>query len=67
MEELKTLLDKGVLMEDDFIQTYMSVIKDEGFSQYFMEKEKLAKELLQTLIDESTGHKKTLENIINNL
>ncbi len=63
MIDLKTLLDKGVAYEDDFIETYLNVIKDEGFLQYFPDQEK-AKNSLQLLIDESKEHKKTLENII---
>ncbi len=66
MLDLKTLLDKGVGYEDDFIKTYLGVVKDEGFLQYFPDQEK-AKASLQTLIDESTEHKKTLENIIADL
>ncbi len=62
--DIKTLIDKGLKMEDEFIQTYMSVIKDEGFSSFFESNEPQAKEILQTLIDESTEHKASLEEIL---
>lgn len=64
MKKLKGLLFDGLKMEEDFIILYMKVIKDEGFLQYFPDQNK-AKQLLQTLIDESKWHKKALEEIIN--
>lgn len=67
MEELKTLLDKGVSFEDEFIETYMKVIRDEGFLQNFGEHQEEAKKILDVLIKESDEHKKLLLNIMNNL
>jgi rubrerythrin len=64
MQKLKGLLFDGLKMEEDFITLYLKVIKDEGFLQYFPDQNK-AKQLLQTLINESKWHKKTLEEIIN--
>ncbi|MBD3360110.1 MAG: hypothetical protein GF365_05400 [Candidatus Buchananbacteria bacterium] len=64
MQKLKGLLFDGLKMEEDFITLYLKVIKDEGFLQYFPDQGK-AKQLLQTLINESNWHKKTLEEIIN--
>ncbi len=64
MQKLQGLLFDGLKMEEEFITFYLKVIKDEGFLQYFADQEK-AKKLLQTLIDESKWHKKTLEEIIN--
>ena len=66
MTELKKILEDGVQMEDDFIETYMAVLKDEGFVEYFSDKEK-ARQLLQKLLNESQDHKQTLEKIINKI
>lgn len=67
MKDLKKIIEQGIELEDDFIKTYMSVIKDEGFAQYFETNQAKAEELLQTLITQSTGHKAILENILKNL
>ena len=62
MDKLKKLIEEGILLEEEFILLYMKVIKDEGFIQYFPNQNK-AKELLQTLIDQSTWHQDTLNKI----
>ncbi len=67
MKDLKTIIEKGIELEDDFIKTYMSVIKDEGFAQYFEANQAKAEELLQTLINQSTGHKESLEKVLKTL
>lgn len=66
MQTLKSLLLDGIKMEDEFIQSYFSVIKDADFSQYFTD-ESRAREILETLIEESKWHKKTLEEIVNKI
>lgn len=63
MEKLKEQLIDGIQIEEEFITTYMSVIKDEGFLQYFPDQKK-TKELLEVLITESTWHKNALEEIL---
>lgn len=65
MADLKKIIEQGVELEDDFIKTYMAVIKDEGFAQYFETNQDQAVDLLQTLIKESTWHKDQLEKILN--
>ena len=67
MKDLKNILDHGIELEDEFITTYMSVIKDEGFAQYFEGDQTKAEELLQKLITESTWHKETLEKLLKTL
>ena len=63
MDELKNLIEKAIKNEEDFIESYLNLAKDEGFEN---NREK-AKDLLDVLIEESKEHKKTLEEIINNL
>lgn len=67
MEELKDLIEKGIVYEDDFIALYLKVVKDEGFMAYFENKRHEAEGLLNVLISESQEHKQTLENIIKNV
>ncbi len=67
MKDLKNVISNGIEMEDDFIKTYMAVIKDEGFAQYFDTNQGKAEEMLQTLIKESTWHKQVLEDILKTL
>jgi len=67
MDELKNLLDKGLKLEDEFIQHYMEVLNDPSFSQYFENNQLEAKNIITKLLKESTDHKKNLENILNSL
>ena len=65
MKELKQLIEEGIIIEDDFIETYMNVVKDElslGFLD--AEKQKILKEKLEYMIKESREHKQILENVI---
>lgn len=67
MDELKILLDQAIRYEDEFIETYLKLIRDEGFMLVFGDKQEQAKEKLNILIEESRGHKQALDIIINNL
>lgn len=67
MQELKELIDRGIIYEDNFIKTYMSLIKDEEFLKYYGNQKEEAKKLLNKLIKESEGHKISLENIMKHL
>ena len=65
---LADLIKKGIVYEDDFIELYMKLIKDEGFLEIFPETARgEVKGHLEFLIKESSEHKNILENIINNL
>lgn len=67
-EALVGLIKKGIVYEDDFIEMYMKLIRDEGFLEVFPESARAeAKSHLNFLVDESTGHKNILEIIINSL
>ncbi|MDQ7814981.1 MAG: hypothetical protein RDU25_04230 [Patescibacteria group bacterium] len=66
LTHMKDLIRQGVVYEEDFITTYFKVVHDEGFMKYFGEHEKEAGELLNTMIQESTGHKNVLNNILEN-
>ncbi|MBI5071290.1 hypothetical protein HZB93_00085 [Candidatus Falkowbacteria bacterium] len=65
---VENLIKQGIIYEDDFITLYMELIRDEGFMEIFSETDrKEVKKYLEILIAQSSGHKKVLENIINNL
>lgn len=63
METLKQLVDAGILYEDQFIEMYFKLLRDEGFMSFFGIKEEDARKLLTVLIDESKGHKADLEQL----
>lgn len=65
--ELKALLQTGVVYEEQFVDTYFHVIRDEGFMDNFGANKEEANRLLTTMIDESKGHKTLLENVLANL
>jgi len=67
MENLKELIKKGIIYEDEFILKYMNLIKDQGLLNHFGSRKKQAEELLNRLVKDSTRHKETLEKIISNL
>lgn len=65
---LENLIKKGIVYEDDFVELYMKLIKDEGFLEIFPAAARgEVKSHLEFLIKESSEHKNILENIINNL
>lgn len=65
---LENLIKRGIVYEDDFIVLYMKLIKDEGFLEIFPEAAREeVKKYMEVLIAQSSGHKKVLENIVNNL
>jgi len=66
-DDLKELIKKGIIYEDEFMELYLKLIRDEGFMEFFGAEQTKAKQLLNVLISESQEHKATLENIINNL
>lgn len=66
--ELKVLIQKGLIYEDDFIEMYLKMIRDEGFMEYFPEAGRaFAREKIEYLIKESIEHKEILEKINNEL
>ena len=67
MEEMRHLINSGIKYEDEFIDLYMKVIRDEGFLYLFGSNQAKAKELLSQLIQESNEHKQILEKIISQL
>lgn len=65
--ELRDLLAHGVKFEDEFIETYMKFLRDEGFMLLFGQRQTEAKQVMDSLISESQFHKTSLETIIANL
>jgi len=62
-EEIQVLVEQGILYEEEFIVTYMNLLKENGFPALFGEKWEEAKQMLDVLIDESEDHKKALESV----
>jgi len=60
---LKEDIEKGILMEDEFVDTYYNLIRNEGYMHYFGGYEKQAHDLLHKMIEESKAHKIALLNI----
>ena len=68
IQEIKSLIQKGVVLEEEFVLLYMKMIRDEGFMEFFPESGRgKAEESLDLLIKESAGHKQVLEKIISEL
>lgn len=62
--QLHDLIQQGIVYEDDFINTYYTMLRNEGYMHVFGGYEKQAHDLLFTMIQESKGHKASLENIL---
>ncbi len=65
-EDLKLLkeeIDKGILMEDEFVVTYFNLLRNEGYMHTFGGYEKQANDLLHQMIEESKYHKQALVDI----
>lgn len=67
LERIMSLLKQGVLYEEEFVEVYFKVIRDEGFMDNFGVHKEEARQLLTTMIEESKGHKILLENVMANL
>ncbi len=65
-QKIKELMHKMISQEEEFIITYMNLLKEEEFAQIF-EQEEEARKYIQTLITESTRHKKDFEDILNKI
>ncbi|MFH1078203.1 MAG: hypothetical protein V1745_02905 [Patescibacteria group bacterium] len=63
MPDLQSLVDQGILIEDQFIDIYMKVLRDEGYMETFGSHQDEARELLATLIGESRTHRTGLERL----
>ncbi|MFA5185707.1 MAG: hypothetical protein WC551_04420 [Patescibacteria group bacterium] len=67
LEKITSLIKQGILYEEEFVEVYFKVIRDEGFMENFGENKEEARQLLTTMIEESRGHKNLLENVMANL
>jgi len=63
MSNLKSVVDQGIIYEDQFIETYLKVIRDEGFMELFGTNQDEARTLLTKMIEESGKHKEELEQL----
>jgi hypothetical protein len=66
-EQVRELVQAGIMYEEQFVEMYFKVIRDEGFMQNFGLHQDEAKQLLTTMIEESKGHKQLLDNVLANL
>jgi hypothetical protein len=53
MPNIQTFVDQGIIYEDQFIETYLMVLRDEGFMELFGAHKDEASTLLTTMIRES--------------
>ncbi len=60
---LKQEIEKGAVLEDEFVDTYYNLIRNEGYMHAFGGHEKQAEILLYKMIEESKAHKVSLLNI----
>ena len=67
LAHMKELIKGGIIYEDEFVDVYYRVIRDEGFMMSFGQYQEEARKLLSTMIEESKGHKNLLENIMANI
>ncbi len=67
MENIESLIKQGILWEDEFVDTYLKLIRDEEYMEFFGEKKEEAKRLLDIMIAESEEHKKSLEQLFGEL
>jgi len=65
IQQLRELIEQGIIYEDDFVSTYTEVLNNPEFLVFFEENQEKAKTLINTLIKESRLHKNTLVNILN--
>jgi len=63
MPDLTTFVDQGIIYEDQFIETYLKVLRDEGFMELFGKNQDEARTLLTTMMEESARHKAELEQL----
>ena len=67
MNDLKRLIEQGIVYEDEFVNVYFNVLSEPDFVNYFAEDLEKAKTLLNTMIKESKTHKNILVNIMNKI
>lgn len=63
MSELQTFVYQGILYEEQFVEMYFKVLRDEGFMEYFDANQAEAKQLFTTMIEDSARHKQDLEDL----
>lgn len=67
LEHIHELIKQGIIYEEEFVEVYFKVVRDEGFMGNFGANQEEAKTLLTTMIEESKGHKSLLESVMNGL
>ena len=67
MENLERLIKQGILWEDEFVDTYLKIIQNDEYLEFFGDQKEEAKRLLDIMIIESGEHKKSLEKLFGDL
>ena len=62
-EKLSQEIEQGIIYEDQFVDTYYNMIRNEGYMFAFGGHKKQAHDLLFNMIEESKAHKISLLNI----
>lgn len=61
MPSLTSIVDQGIVYEDQFVEMYLKMLRDEGFMEVFGANAEEAKKLITIMIDESIKHRADLE------
>lgn len=67
-ENLKNIINSEIGLEDDMLELYSVLLKNDSYLQQLEENDKnLATEILNSLLRDTARHKKTMTEIISNL
>lgn len=67
MDNLESLIKQGILWEDEFVDTYLKIIKNPEYMEFFGDQKEEARRLLDVMISESEEHKRSLEKLFGDL
>ncbi len=62
-EFLSKEIEQGIIYEDNFVDTYYNLLRNQGYMHTFGGHEKQAHDLLYKMVEESKAHKASLMNI----
>lgn len=62
-EFLSKEIEQGIIYEDNFVDTYYNLLRNQGYMHTFGGHEKQAHDLLYKMVEESKAHKTSLLNI----
>ncbi len=66
--KIKEIIQKEIQLEDDMLNLYSTFLKDDSFLDNLEENDRdMVHEILNSLLNDTVRHKKTMEEIINSL